>query len=33
MAFDEIDLWKQTIDDFRAFLINEEVTLVDPSQL
>ena len=33
MAFDEIELWKQTIDDFRAFLIDEEVTLVDPSQL
>lgn len=32
-SYDEVVIWEQTVDDFRAFLIDKEVRLVDPSQL
>ena len=33
LDFDEIELWSQTVEDFRSFLIDEEVELLDMSVL
>lgn len=32
-AYDEVVFWEQVVDDFRAFLSDEEIELVDPSIL
>ena len=33
LDFDEIDIWQQTVEDFRSFLTDEEVELLDSSLL